>query len=264
MVPAVTRGLVWIGVAVVAAAWLITVGVPARAQEPADEEESEVDPADEEAVAEEDGPHPGPSVYQEQCAFCHGAEGTGTNRGPPLTGVGAASADFYLRSGRMPLPSPGAESRRREPVLGDAQIRELVDYVESLGGGPPVPDVNLGEVDRARGGDLYRQHCAPCHNWDGKGGALMNRENAPELHGVSPTQIAEAVRVGPGTMPSFDPETLDDEALDDLVVYTAERESPNDRGGYHWGHWGPATETVAGFLGVAVLLLVTGWLGERK
>lgn len=252
----------------VVVAGLGLVGVPAAAQPPPGQDAPEGESADEEDDAE--GPRHGPPVYQEQCVFCHGADGTGTNRGPPLVGVGAASADFYLRSGRMPLPNPGAEAHRGvaqdggELPVNDAQIRELVDYVESLGGGPPIPDVDLGEVDRARGGDLYRRHCAPCHNWDGKGGALMNRQNAPELHGVPPTQIAEAVRVGPGAMPEFGPETIGDEELDDLVVYAAEREAPVDRGGYHWGHWGPATETVAGFLGVGVLLLVTAWLGERK
>lgn len=246
------RGLVCVGVVAVVMGWAVAVAdAPAWGSSEQDASEDEQDARG------------GPALYQEQCGFCHGPQGTGTNRGPPLVDVGAASADFYLRSGRMPLPSPRAESRRREPVLTDSQIRELVDYVDSLGGGPPIPELDLGDVDLARGGELYRLHCAACHNWDGKGGALMNRENAPPLHGVPPTQLAEAVRVGPGTMPEFGADTLTDAEVDDIIAYASELEAPEDRGGYHWGHWGPATETVAGFLGIGVLLLVTAWLGER-
>ena len=34
--------------------------------------------------------------------------GAGRGDGPPLVGVGAASADFVLRTGRMPLSAPDA------------------------------------------------------------------------------------------------------------------------------------------------------------
>src|SRR4029077_19949896 len=45
----------------------------------------------------------GQAVYSARCASCHGSEGQGTALGPPLIGVGAAAADFQLRTGRMPF-----------------------------------------------------------------------------------------------------------------------------------------------------------------
>ena len=48
----------------------------------------------------------GQALYAQSCAACHGPGGTGTGDGPPLIAVGAAAADFMLRTGRMPLAAP--------------------------------------------------------------------------------------------------------------------------------------------------------------
>lgn len=203
-------------------------------------------------------------LYHQECVQCHGTSGEGTHRGPALTKAGAASADFYLRSGRMPLAYPDAEAKRGAPHFNDAQIRALVDYVAGLGEGPAIPSVHLDQADESRGGDRYRLECASCHNWDAKGGALVGRENAPPLHGVPPTQVAEAMRVGPGSMPSFSEDVLSDEAMNDVVAYVRYLDEPQDAGGYGLAHWGPVTEAMAAFLALAALLLVTGWLGSSR
>src|SRR5690349_2977050 len=74
----------------------------------------------------------GTALFQSQCASCHGMQGQGTAYGPSLVGAGAAGADFYLRTGRMPLSAPGQPVVRRQPVLTEEQIQELVDVVASL------------------------------------------------------------------------------------------------------------------------------------
>lgn len=206
----------------------------------------------------------GPNLYQSNCASCHGNRGAGTFRGPTLIGVGAASADYWLRSGMMPISDPDEEPTRGEPAFSDAEIRELVDYIAGLGEGPAIPELDLAAADIANGGELYRANCAACHNFDGKGGALVNRENAPPLHPVPNVQIAEAVRIGPGAMPSFTQAQFDTEELNDLVAYADYLRSPLDAGGYGLAHWGPSTESVAAFVGLGVLVLVTAWLGERR
>lgn len=218
------------------------------------------------ARGQEDGAERGPALYQRNCASCHGNEGEGTWRGPTLIGVGAASADYWLRSGRMPLPirEPGQEAKRGEPAFSDLQIRELVDYVAGLGEGPEIPELDLTDVDLGKGGELYRLNCASCHNWDGKGGALVNRGNAPPLHPVPNRQMAEAIRIGPGAMPQFSERQLDDQELNDVVAYADYLRTPQDAGGYGLAHWGPSTETIAGFVAMLVLVLVTAWLGERR
>ena len=206
----------------------------------------------------------GPDLYLANCASCHGDRGQGTFRGPTLVGVGAASADYWLRSGRMPLEQPDDESQRDEPSFTEAEIELLVDYVAGLGDGPPIPEIDITTADLARGGELYRINCAACHNWDGKGGALVNSDNAPVLHPVPPLEVAEAVRIGPGTMPEFAEGQLSDEELNDVVAYVDYLRSPRDAGGFPLAHWGPSTETVAGFVGLSVLVLFAAWAGERR
>lgn len=207
----------------------------------------------------------GPELYLANCASCHGDQGQGTFRGPTLIGVGAASAHYWLASGRMPIDEPDEEPVRREPAFSEEEIALLVDYVARLGEGPSIPDLDAGaEVDLARGGSLYRLHCAACHNWDGKGGALVNDAIAPMLHPVPSLQVAEAIRIGPGAMPQFTEEQLSDDALADVVAYVDYLKDPRDAGGFPLAHWGPSTETVAAFVGIGVIVLLAAWLGERS
>ncbi|HYY79352.1 MAG TPA: cytochrome c, partial [Actinomycetes bacterium] len=51
------------------------------------------------------------------------------------------------------------------------------------------------------------------------GGALTSGQVAPSLRPSTPLQVAEAVRVGPGAMPSFDPRALDDRQVDSVAAY---------------------------------------------
>jgi ubiquinol-cytochrome c reductase cytochrome c subunit len=201
-------------------------------------------------------------LYQANCLFCHGVDGVGTFQGPPLVGVGKASVDFYLRSGRMPINNPNDPVERQEPKFSEEEIRKLVDYVGTFGTGPPIPAFNLDRADLAQGEQLYQLNCAACHNWDGKGGALIDVLASP-LRPVPPVQLAEAIRIGPGPMPVFPPQVLSDDELNDIVAYTEYLKNPYDAGGYGLAHWGPATEGLAGTAGLVTLLLVTFWLGRR-
>jgi flagellin-like protein len=61
----------------------------------------------------------------------------------------------------------------------------------------------------------------------------------------------------------FPPEVLSDDELNDVVAYTEYLKHPYDAGGFGLAHWGPATEGLAGIVGLVMLLLVTFWLGKR-
>src|SRR5438034_3101754 len=90
--------------------------------------------------------HAGRRLFVEGCSSCHGLDARGVQgQGPTLHGAGAAAADFYLRTGRMPLDAPGDEPLRAPPRYSNDEIDALVAYVGSLGG-PPIPN-----VDPARG-----------------------------------------------------------------------------------------------------------------
>lgn len=206
------------------------------------------------------------AVFLRDCAVCHGGDGSGTAQGPSLIDAGPGVVDFWVSTGRMPLPSAGAEAVRRKPRYSPAEIRALVQYVVSITGGDgrPIPAVDPAAGDVARGGELFRQQCAACHAWSGEGGALVRRE-APSTHPATPTQIAEAVRTGPGNMPAFGTTAIDDEDLDSLVAYTRYLAAPRDHGGNPLWHVGPLAEgAAAAILGLGLLLIASRWIGSRS
>lgn len=206
----------------------------------------------------------GRELYQVACSSCHGLEGEGTPLGPTLVGVGAASADFYLTTGRMPLDIPGQQAQRKKPAYTPLQIRQLVAYVASLGPGPPIPEVDWERGDLALGNVLYANNCAPCHSSQGAGGALGHSTYAPPLRPSTPTQVAQAVRIGPGAMPRFGPETFDDHQLAAIVRYVNYLKNPEDRGGHPLGRLGPIPEGfVAWTVGLGLLLVACRWIGTR-
>jgi ubiquinol-cytochrome c reductase cytochrome c subunit len=225
-------------------------------------------------------------VYLSDCAVCHGDDGAGTANGPTLIGVGRATVDYYVSTGRMPLldevgrdpltrkltPNPDIQSpnsritpTRHNSAYPPEMISALVDYVHNFGsGGPDIPDINPAAGDLTRGGEVFRLQCAACHAWSGDGGALYRRE-APELHDATALQVAEAVRVGPGLMPAFGPAAVNDADLDSLVAYVRGLRHPNDRGGLSLWHLGPVAEGgVAILVGLAILVLCTRLIGERS
>jgi ubiquinol-cytochrome c reductase cytochrome c subunit len=212
----------------------------------------------------------GRELYETGCSSCHGPEGQGvvardgSARGPSLENSGEAAAYYYLSTGRMPLANSEEQPQRKEPAYEDEEIAALVAYVGTLGDGPPVPDVDTSDADLAAGGVLYRANCQACHSASGSGGALSYGRAAPRLSDATPTQVGSAVRVGPGQMPVFGPETIPDEELNDLAAYVEYLRSPEDPGGIPIGRTGPIPEGfVAWLIGMVALLGLVAWIGTR-
>ncbi|MDZ7733611.1 MAG: c-type cytochrome [Acidimicrobiia bacterium] len=190
-------------------------------------------------VNEMDEAFTGEELFDTSCMSCHGPEGEGTSIAPNIQDVGELGADFMLRTGRMPLAQPGPQAPIKEPAYTDAEIERLVEYVGSLGDGPPIPDVDTDDADLVRGGELYRANCQPCHNASGIGGALSYGAHAPALTSVEPTQVVEAMRFGPGQMPVFGDDIFDEQEANDIAAYVEYLHSPEDPGGFGLGHLGP-------------------------
>lgn len=206
----------------------------------------------------------GRQLFLVGCTACHGPRGEGTDRGPSLVGSGAASADYYLSTGRMPLDQPGVQPQRKPPTYSPRQIEQLTAYVASLGPGQPQPTIDYRGGDLSQGYELFSNNCASCHSSAGAGGALGRSIYAPRLEPATPLQIAEAVRVGPGAMPAFGPETLDDQELESVVRYVRYLKDPDDRGGFGLGGLGPLPEGfVAWVVGLMGMLAVARWIGTR-
>lgn len=202
-------------------------------------------------------------LFLEGCASCHGTDARGVEgKGPDLHGAGAAAADFYLSTGRMPLSQPREQPLRADPAYPDEDIDALVEYVGSLGG-PPIPTVDPERGSLRLGLELFTENCAGCHHISGAGG-IVTGAKAPDLWEATPTQVAEAIRTGPYVMPEFGPEQIDQHELDSLVRYVELTKSPDDRGGWGIGHVGPVPEgMVAWLLAGAALVLVARLIGKR-
>jgi ubiquinol-cytochrome c reductase cytochrome c subunit len=227
-------------------------------------------PTPEPSPADEPGAEPGRLTYLRDCAWCHGAGADGTGNGPSLIGVGTASVDFMLTTGRMPIPEPQAQPRRRASAYTAAQIAALIRYLTpEVAGGPAIPAVDPSAGDLGRGADLYETNCAACHSSTGVGGALTNGLVAPPLAGATPRQIAEAMRLGgagyrSGHMPRFGPETFDEQDVEAIVAYVGYLQHPDNRGGADLGHIGPVVEGfVAWLVLLLALLLFVRWIGQK-
>jgi ubiquinol-cytochrome c reductase cytochrome c subunit len=203
-------------------------------------------------------------IYGQDCAWCHGGQGEGSARGPSL--VGAASAHFWLSTGRMPIDEPRVATRG-EPAYTDEEIDGLVELVAGFGEGLPVPEVDVEAADLAACGELYRIHCAACHGFSGWGGALVFRRNPVSLYPTTATQVVEAMVIGLPGMPLFGDETFTDEQRRDIAAYVTEvLQAPDtDRGGHALRGAGRVPEgLVAWFVGFAILFFVARGLGEKR
>lgn len=205
----------------------------------------------------------GRRLFLEGCASCHGNDARGiAGTAPTLHGVGAASADFYLSTGRMPLNDPRDEPLRGPPRYPPDEIAALVAYVGSLGG-PPIPSVDPARGDLARGMQAFTLNCAGCHQVVAKGGIVIGGF-APSLASATPQEVAEAVRVGPYLMPMFDERRIDGPTLDSIVRYVEYTKRPRNDGGWAIGNIGPVPEGLVAWLLAGVALLGCARLiGER-
>lgn len=211
----------------------------------------------------------GKKLYAVGCASCHGTGGQGTTDGPSLVGVGAAAVDFQVGTGRMPAQQPGAQVPKKKVVYSQAEIDQLAAYIASLGAGPSVPterQYSPEDADIAKGGELFRTNCAQCHNFTGKGGALTHGKFAPDLEGVSPKHIYEAMQTGPQNMPSFPDTILSEQNKKDIIAYldavnSDDTESP---GGLELGGLGPVSEGLFSWVfGLGALIAVAVWVAAR-
>ena len=210
----------------------------------------------------------GRQIFLKGCSSCHGINAEGAQIAPSLIGVGAASVDFQVGTGRMPMADMSTQAMRKDPIYNAEETAALAAYVASLAPGPAIPGESELNFERdgstAEGGELFRNNCAMCHNFAGQGGALSQGKYAPTLMGVEPKHIYEAMVTGPQSMPVFSDKTITPEEKISIIKWIKAAEKEPNLGGASLGRVGPVTEGLLGWvLGLGMLIGVAVWLAMK-
>jgi ubiquinol-cytochrome c reductase cytochrome c subunit len=217
----------------------------------------------------------GKQLYDNSCITCHGRDAQGVvGRGPSLIGVGSASVEFQVGTGRMPMTRQEAQAEEKKPQFDKTQTKQLGQYIQELGGGPELPadgkfteDLKENPDALARGGALFRVNCTSCHGYGGGGGALSSGKYAPGLHDVSPEHLYAAMLTGPQNMPVFGDNELTPLEKREIITYvTVQLQQDKDPGGlFNLGRYGPVTEGLAIFaVGITILVFTTLWIAGKS
>lgn len=208
----------------------------------------------------------GHKLFEENCSSCHLPTAQGSAAAPSLRGVGPATVNFWVTTGRMPAATPlQVQATIKPPRLTVKEADEVAAWINSLTPSAPyIPQVSVKTANLTQGASLFALNCAACHTITGAGDALAYGTRAPTLHLTTARQVAEAIRTGPGNMPRFTG-NLSDAQVRDIVAYVTEKiQHPTNNGGFGLGGVGPVTEGfVALLLGVGGLMLVCFWIGDR-
>ena len=210
----------------------------------------------------------GKQIFLKGCSSCHGLNAEGASIAPSLVGVGAASVDFQVGTGRMPMADMSTQAMRKPRVYNEEETAALAAYVASLAPGPAIPGESELNYERdgntAEGGELFRNNCAMCHNFAGQGGALTQGKYAPTLMGVEPKHIYEAMVTGPQSMPVFSDKTITPEEKLSIIKWIKSAEAEPNLGGATMGRIGPVSEgLLAWVLGLGLLIGIAVWLTMR-
>ena len=208
----------------------------------------------------------GKKLFEANCATCHGLQLQGSEAGPSLVGVGPASVDFQVGTGRMPLAQDAPQAEQKPPVFTDTQTKELAAYVASIAPGPGLPPEQYLQLDgdATRGAELFRINCAMCHNVAGAGGALTEGKYAPNLQGVSPAHIYEAMLTGPQNMPVFNDANLTPQDKADIITAIKATQADSGVGGFELGSLGPVAEGLFLWIfGLGAIVAFTVWLTAK-
>ena len=111
---------------------------------------------------------------------------------------------------------------------------------------PTSPIVDASAGDLAAGGQLYRLNCAACHVASGSGAAIGGGREAPSLTESTPTQVGEAILIGPGAMPVFG--TFSQQDINGVAAYVVDLQERDTTAPDDFGGAGPVAEGLAAWL----------------
>ncbi len=157
----------------------------------------------------------GRTLFQDNCAACHGMEATG---GPGFPNLAARSwlwggtPETIEETIRIGINSTNDDTRTsqmlafgRDAMLDRTQIQNVVAYVRSLSGALPAE----GNADRIEAGkQVFADNCVACHGEDAKGSHDTGAPNLTDnswIYGGDEQSVYTSVYSGrQGHMPHWD------------------------------------------------------------
>ena len=119
-------------------------------------------------------------LYGQNCAGCHGLEGSGgaamSLANPAFLAIADDTVIRHTAANGVPGTPMPAFAQSAGGMLTDKQIDAIVSGIRSwakpgaLGNQTPPPYAAQSPGDPQRGADAYRTYCSSCHGADGRGG----------------------------------------------------------------------------------------------
>ncbi|MGH7756979.1 MAG: c-type cytochrome, partial [Vulcanimicrobiaceae bacterium] len=198
------------------------------------------------------------------------ADLNGSTNVPSLLHAGGSAVDFYLTTGRMPLADRagkiGTQAFHVAALFDARQTAAIEAYVNSrTTKSIPIPTVQLDPAKLQTGRRIFENHCEACHGAAAEGATAGYQWTAVDLYAATPTQIGEAIRIGPGVMPRFTQSQLSTADVDAVATYVRFLSTqPQTYGGTVMAYLGPTAEgAVGGLLGVGLLFWVVYFTGTK-
>ncbi|MCH9808519.1 MAG: cytochrome-c oxidase, cbb3-type subunit III [Alphaproteobacteria bacterium] len=169
----------------------------------------------------------GKAAFGDNCAPCHGRGAQGFKGYPNLNDddwIWGGDLEAIQTTIRHGIRSNADDDTRasdmpkfgEEDLLEKAQIKDVAEYVLSLGGSSKDADA------AARGKEVYAENCASCHGENGEGNQELGAPNLADaiwLYGGDKADIVTSINTGRGgVMPPWSPR-LDDVTIKQLTVY---------------------------------------------
>ena len=165
----------------------------------------------------------GATVYQSQCAICHG----GDRHGAPPAFPSLVDVQKHLTDAQITTVIQNGKGRMPSfPNVADARLTALLDYLKTgkdAGGVHTAAMVSPNRKELA-GAQIYAAHCALCHGDD----LLGEPSNYPGLVGVrlrlTDAQVLSNIHNGKGRMPAF--HRLSEADVTSLLRYLGDPTAP--------------------------------------
>lgn len=172
----------------------------------------------------------GARLFGDNCAACHGVDGTGRANYPDLTDADwqwGGGPEAIAETMRVGVNAPHPESRiaqmpafGRDGMLDRSAVRSVAAYVYALGNPGYSTADTIDTIEAGR--EVFLTTCAACHGEDGTGEPAIGAPNLTDdywLYGGDLQSIVTSVHGGrQGHMPTWD-ERLADAQIRLLALY---------------------------------------------